>query len=132
MVRRLPRSTRTDTLFPYTTLFRSAGEQYQVARAHFRHAAVGPAARRAESARRHANLYRHVIHSLDASGLTPVDAPGKTRCRVVSPHSDQSLEEIISRHIFARPQANGGLASARAPPLPCPLLDSEELGPPQH
>src|SRR3546814_9487862 len=25
MVRRPPRSTRTDTLFPYTTLFRSAG-----------------------------------------------------------------------------------------------------------
>src|SRR3546814_1051121 len=25
MIRRTPRSTRTDTLFPYTTLFRSAG-----------------------------------------------------------------------------------------------------------
>src|SRR3546814_14788428 len=27
MVRRPPRSTRTDTLFPYTTLFRSVGEE---------------------------------------------------------------------------------------------------------
>src|SRR3546814_11880068 len=27
MIRRPPRSTRTDTLFPYTTLFRSSGEQ---------------------------------------------------------------------------------------------------------
>src|SRR3546814_18519351 len=27
MIRRPPRSTRTDTLFPYTTLFRSFGEQ---------------------------------------------------------------------------------------------------------
>src|SRR3546814_11590621 len=27
MIRRPPRSTRTDTLFPYTTLFRSAVEQ---------------------------------------------------------------------------------------------------------
>src|SRR3546814_2089264 len=27
MIRRPPRSTRTDTLFPYTTLFRSAGFQ---------------------------------------------------------------------------------------------------------
>src|SRR3546814_4042441 len=27
MIRRPPRSTRTDTLFPYTTLFRSRGEQ---------------------------------------------------------------------------------------------------------
>src|SRR3546814_2758771 len=28
MIRRPPRSTRTDTLFPYTTLFRSVGKQY--------------------------------------------------------------------------------------------------------
>src|SRR3546814_12585657 len=27
MIRRPPRSTRTDTLFPYTTLFRSAAEE---------------------------------------------------------------------------------------------------------
>src|SRR3546814_5801111 len=27
MIRRPPRSTRTDTLFPYTTLFRSHGDQ---------------------------------------------------------------------------------------------------------
>src|SRR3546814_13241433 len=27
MIRRPPRSTRTDTLFPYTTLFRSQGDQ---------------------------------------------------------------------------------------------------------
>src|SRR3546814_7687494 len=27
MIRRPPRSTRTDTLFPYTTLFRSAGRR---------------------------------------------------------------------------------------------------------
>src|SRR3546814_12185060 len=27
MIRRPPRSTRTDTLFPYTTLFRSTGER---------------------------------------------------------------------------------------------------------
>src|SRR3546814_6775241 len=29
MIRRPPRSTRTDTLFPYTTLFRSANVQHQ-------------------------------------------------------------------------------------------------------
>src|SRR3546814_2159202 len=27
MIRRPPRATRTDTLYPYTTLFRSSGEQ---------------------------------------------------------------------------------------------------------
>src|SRR3546814_15206439 len=31
MIRRPPRSTRTDTLFPYTTLFRSLGEVAGVA-----------------------------------------------------------------------------------------------------
>src|SRR3546814_14715536 len=30
MIRRPPRSTRTDTLFPYTTLFRSVGEEKNV------------------------------------------------------------------------------------------------------
>src|SRR3546814_3667725 len=29
MIRRPPRSTRTDTLFPYTTLFRSAGSTFR-------------------------------------------------------------------------------------------------------
>src|SRR3546814_9129788 len=32
MIRRPPRSTRTDTLFPYTTLFRSAGRMAAVDR----------------------------------------------------------------------------------------------------
>src|SRR3546814_8901758 len=40
MIRRPPRSTRTDTLFPYTTLFRSAGRGLPA-----RHAG-GPAATR--------------------------------------------------------------------------------------
>src|SRR3546814_12684484 len=37
MIRRPPRSNRTDTLFPYTTLFRSGGYpgQESVARTHF-------------------------------------------------------------------------------------------------
>src|SRR3546814_14172464 len=33
MIRRPPRSTRTDTLFPYTTLFRSQAQTRQVPRA---------------------------------------------------------------------------------------------------
>src|SRR3546814_1851232 len=39
MIRRPPRSTRTDTLFPYTTLFRSAraGRLASIKRRHFRH-----------------------------------------------------------------------------------------------
>src|SRR3546814_2258845 len=30
MIRRPPRSTRTDTLFPYTTLFRSTGKNHEL------------------------------------------------------------------------------------------------------
>src|SRR3546814_8788617 len=59
MIRRPPRSTRTDTLFPYTTLFRSypgLGRSRQIARrAQFSSTwssmgAPGPAARRGTSA----------------------------------------------------------------------------------
>src|SRR3546814_20980299 len=43
MIRRPPRSTRTDTLFPYTTLFRSAafGRRVRVRPGH-RHAGAAP------------------------------------------------------------------------------------------
>src|SRR3546814_5537546 len=39
MIRRPPRSTRTDTLFPYTTLFRSFGgrRQHEIGRGHRLH-----------------------------------------------------------------------------------------------
>src|SRR3546814_15874356 len=36
MIRRPPRSTRTDTLFPYTTLFRSGGADLADDHLHFR------------------------------------------------------------------------------------------------
>src|SRR3546814_2232164 len=46
MRRRPPRSTRTDTLFPYTTLFRSAGRDGGVEGRAPRRAAAPPARRR--------------------------------------------------------------------------------------
>src|SRR3546814_3112330 len=43
MIRRPPRSTRTDTLFPYTTLFRSSsGFWSRPTSGHSRSAAIGP------------------------------------------------------------------------------------------
>src|SRR3546814_9192661 len=53
MIRRPPRSTRTDTLFPYTTLFRSAADlQHQAqARLHQGDAAAYPARERAHHGR---------------------------------------------------------------------------------
>src|SRR3546814_11231365 len=46
MIRRPPRSTRTDTLFPYSTLFRSANASFQAGLGHahdivVRHGALG-------------------------------------------------------------------------------------------
>src|SRR3546814_1390083 len=43
MIRRPPRSTRTDTLFPYTTLFRSEALAAQVLRNFYFHRAQGSA-----------------------------------------------------------------------------------------
>src|SRR3546814_21116123 len=46
MIRRPPRSTRTDTLFPYTTLFRSADDEGtradHLAGGHHHHGDTGP------------------------------------------------------------------------------------------
>src|SRR3546814_20750887 len=55
MIRRPPRSTRTDTLFPYTTLFRS-----------HRHIEVGD--RQADE-----NHFRH-------DGIFPLDSSATTKC----------------------------------------------------
>src|SRR3546814_6010038 len=50
MIRRPPRSTRTDTLFPYTTLFRSVRTQAaQVQARTARRVSVGAAAQRGRS-----------------------------------------------------------------------------------
>src|SRR3546814_2431852 len=48
MIRRPPRSTRTDTLFPYTTLFRS--RMFRRCRLHRGHRPAAVAARRAATA----------------------------------------------------------------------------------
>src|SRR3546814_18476466 len=62
MIRRPPRSTRTDTLFPYTTRFRSAGRRRE-----------GGAAGAGACARRHfgsgAMSYDEVRHFADSWGL---------------------------------------------------------------
>src|SRR3546814_5789765 len=61
MIRRPPRSTRTDTLFPYTTLFRS----------------LGNARRRPVGQRRKQRLLRQFLGAVDVAGQTrePRDQP---------------------------------------------------------
>src|SRR3546814_1087718 len=62
MIRRPPRSTRTDTLFPYTTLFRSSGRLATARRRRPRRRAGARAvgcAGRGRRARRHARSEEH-------------------------------------------------------------------------
>src|SRR3546814_5355218 len=59
MIRRPPRSTRTDTLFPYTTLFRS-------------HAACEPLDRKSRTAQRRSKKeVREIAHHLASLRLLP-------------------------------------------------------------
>src|SRR3546814_1271791 len=72
MIRRPPRSTRTDTLFPYTTLFRSPDLRRPLRRLHRPHAAGRDRADRGAPApaERDTGLPRRLPHP-DPVGLLP-------------------------------------------------------------
>src|SRR3546814_12977036 len=79
MIRRPPRSTRTDTLFPYTTLFRSLGE---------RHPARDP----------HASESRSLSGGLRVSSRCrkrgQADAVGQAQERLPA-HQDQDRKSVV-------------------------------------
>src|SRR3546814_10577166 len=65
MIRRPPRSTRTDTLFPYTTLFRSTdGKQFVRRRALVFHHVADQASRRVEVEHRRSEEHTSELQSL--------------------------------------------------------------------
>src|SRR3546814_8251002 len=75
MIRRPPRSTRTDTLFPYTTLFRSL-------------ATVRP-------------KYREQLAEFDADALAPVMAAIETRDLVGFERAyERSVERVNHYHVL--------------------------------
>src|SRR3546814_10977748 len=81
MIRRPPRSTRTDTLFPYTTLFRSR--------------LVGLLVRNRESGRTVAR--RHVpVLGVQRSEVELVDLRLGRRCRRDAPRSEEHTSELQS------------------------------------
>src|SRR3546814_7202797 len=80
MIRRPPRSTRTDTLFPYTTLFRSSGE----------HSELGICARLLRRMR-HALGVRDVEDQLFARRLW-LDRLDRSRDRLLCPDRDRNIE----------------------------------------
>src|SRR3546814_9273622 len=72
MIRRPPRSTRTDTLFPYTTLFRSGQDRRLVLLAALRkgQAGAGRDARRRDGGRgRHCQCARSEEHTSELQSL---------------------------------------------------------------
>src|SRR3546814_5144679 len=86
MIRRPPRSTRTDTLFPYTTLFRSRCAPARACRAQCAHAAAGD--------RRHAPPPRRT-HNDRASRAMPPARPRADHARSEEHTSElQSLMRI--------------------------------------
>src|SRR3546814_11239079 len=74
MIRRPPRSTRTDTLFPYTTLFRSRGDRLGILQHH--HAAIqhieGQMVRAADERANLALQNGHLLGAVEATHLEGV------------------------------------------------------------
>src|SRR3546814_6552431 len=112
MIRRPPRSTRTDTLFPYTTLFRAGIEAVAAADAEvlgMQHNAIGGLVEAVHWADRHAGRVR-AVHAGDRDGAlaglavvdgddaAPVHAPGNLMLR-----SEEHTSELQSlmRHSYA-------------------------------
>src|SRR3546814_6632657 len=82
MIRRPPRSTRTDTLFPYTTLFRSPRRD--------RRRVLGSGQGRAQQPRRHAAERWH------ARRLVPRPCPGVLRWPGREHRSEEHTSELQS------------------------------------
>src|SRR3546814_19664301 len=104
MIRRPPRSTRTDTLFPYTTLFRSAPEirqhrealRLRLRSARARRAAVAARLRpghRADARQRHGTA-DVPARAADGTGITS----GKPVNGVVHPLEDRKSTRLNSSH----------------------------------
>src|SRR3546814_3913548 len=75
MIRRPPRSTRTDTLFPYTTLFRSEGLNTEHP--------IYPGGRRADFSQRILNIEEHsgiMLKSAPPRWLKDPEEPGFVDC----------------------------------------------------
>src|SRR3546814_1232728 len=92
MIRRPPRSTRTDTLFPYTTLFRSLielrGKTIRLGRRHVR--ALGQIIA----------LHLRVIDKMQSDGAATLDqhVPGQRARREIrfADRSDEHTSELLS------------------------------------
>src|SRR3546814_4348284 len=82
MIRRPPRSTRTDTLFPYTTLFRSRGDEIQ-------------GGRNAARDRRGQGIWHRIIARLGGQGHQPAGREGGDRRKLRSEEHTSELQSLM-------------------------------------
>src|SRR3546814_1512082 len=90
MIRRPPRSTRTDTLFPYTTLFRSVAGvavPVEVLHVHFGDLAADVAS---------FGIPRDVVADLELPGHQDVSLPSSFRVRAQTLRSEEHTSELQS------------------------------------
>src|SRR3546814_1824976 len=103
MRRRPPRSTRTDTRFPYTTLCRSAGQtlcRAAAGRAHRRHRhhpVATPGRQDAASRRRRAGFLQKEPHALYRAGTAgdPVRADWAGTAQIRSEEHTSELQSLM-------------------------------------
>src|SRR3546814_1059287 len=106
MIRRPPRSTRTDTLFPYTTLFRSPPQLRQIYRARYRAGLLGPAL-----------CWRAVQFAADGERRHPRRAAGRPR----------AADRCGARRARLPHPPRDGPHNPAPPPAPPPLLLAPHL-----
>src|SRR3546814_19347393 len=121
MIRRPPRSTRTDTLFPYTTLFRSPPVPATGAAA----GAGGPGG---------------AVRGLHVDGVGRVAAEPEVRRRALAPRAPRGSAAPRARDLAARQRRRGVVVHLAGPPahpsgahlhVPAPVA-RRPLGPPRR
>src|SRR3546814_12441706 len=97
MIRRPPRSTRTDTLFPYTTLFRSGLAPGAVGHLPLELAAGGVdvVAARAPHRRDHAGAVEQLLEAADGFLVRTLETRARER---VDRDQDRKSTRLNSRH----------------------------------
>src|SRR3546814_10623752 len=97
MIRRPPRSTRTDTLFPYTTLFRSVDDRDRRERLGRQQDVVELVV----VVQQHDVLIRHHVRAHPAAQLHDQRVGARTtpvrgrQCRALDPAFDRAIEEAL-------------------------------------
>src|SRR3546814_20192738 len=110
MIRRPPRSTRTDTLFPYTTLFRSR-RRHDGCRCHGAGAAaVGqPWPEGADRARRRGRAAERELFDARSAGHAVPAAVGRALLTKVSARARRDRKRVVTRKSVAVRVNLGGL-----------------------